>query len=133
MCNKREMAALPAITVLRFEKNRSSGNVQKRKNFGITLNVGPAFSDRFQVPQVFKITACREGLEVLKGMQQNRTAIYLGVDEPITTPYFHTCCGNKSKDIKLLPLTILSKCSNSSSSLRCIFKHVHLNTIQPKY
>ena len=34
MCNKREIAALPAITVLRFEKNRSSGNVQKGQNFG---------------------------------------------------------------------------------------------------
>ena len=29
MCNRREKAAWPAITVLRFEKNRSSGNVQK--------------------------------------------------------------------------------------------------------
>ena len=32
-------------------------------------------------------------------MQQNRTAIYLGVGEPITTR-FHACCGNKSQDIK---------------------------------
>ena len=47
MCNKREIAALPTITVLRFEKNRSSGNVQKGQNFGLTLNIGPAFSDRF--------------------------------------------------------------------------------------
>ena len=49
MCNKREKAALPAITVLRFEKNRSSGNVQKGQNFDLALNIGPAFSDRFQV------------------------------------------------------------------------------------
>ena len=49
MCNKREKAALPAITVLRFEKNRSSGNVQKGQNFSLALNIGPAFSDRFQV------------------------------------------------------------------------------------
>ena len=49
MYNKREIAAMPAITVLRFEKNRSSGNVQKGQNFGLTLNIGPAFSDRFQV------------------------------------------------------------------------------------
>ena len=49
MCNKREKAALPAITVLQFEKNRSSGNVQKGQNFGLALNIGPAFSDRFQV------------------------------------------------------------------------------------
>ena len=47
--NKREIAALPAITVLRFEKNRSSGNVQKGQNFGLELNIGPAFSDCFQV------------------------------------------------------------------------------------
>ena len=49
MCNRREKAAWPAITVLRFEKNRSSGNVQKGQNFGLALNIGPAFSDRFQV------------------------------------------------------------------------------------
>ena len=47
MCNRREKAAWPAITVLRFEKNRSSGNVQKGQNFGLALNIGPAFSDRF--------------------------------------------------------------------------------------
>ena len=41
MCNKREIAALPAITVLRFEKKG-----QKGQNFGLTLNIGPAFSDR---------------------------------------------------------------------------------------
>ena len=29
--------------------NRSSGNVQKGQNFGLALNIGPAFSDRFQV------------------------------------------------------------------------------------
>ena len=33
MCNRREKAAWPAITVLQFEKNRSSGNVQKRTIF----------------------------------------------------------------------------------------------------
>ena len=49
MCNRREKAAWPAITVLRFEKNRSSGNVQKGQNFGLALNIGPAFSDRFHV------------------------------------------------------------------------------------
>ena len=49
ICNKREKAVLPAITVLRFEKNRSSGNVQKRQNFGLALNIGPAISDRFRV------------------------------------------------------------------------------------
>ena len=49
MCNRREIAAFPAITVLRFEKNWSSGNVQKGPNFSLTLNIGPAFSDRFQV------------------------------------------------------------------------------------
>ena len=49
MCNRREKEAWPAITVLRFEKNRSSGNVQKGQNFGLALNIGPAFSDRFQV------------------------------------------------------------------------------------
>ena len=47
MCNKREIAAL--LIVLQFEKNRSSGNVQKGQNFSLTLNIGPAFSDRFQV------------------------------------------------------------------------------------
>ena len=46
MYNRREKAAWPAITVLRFEKNRSSGNVQKGQNFGLALNIGPAFSDR---------------------------------------------------------------------------------------
>ena len=49
MCNRREKAVWPAIMVLRFEKNRSSGNVQKGQNFGLVLNIGPAFSDRFQV------------------------------------------------------------------------------------
>ena len=49
LADKREIAALPAITVLRFEKNRSSGNVQKGQNFGLALNIGPAFSDGFQV------------------------------------------------------------------------------------
>ena len=37
------------LTVLRSEKNRSSDNVQKGQNFGLTLNIGPAYSDRFQV------------------------------------------------------------------------------------
>ena len=62
-----------------------------------------------------KSLPARGGLKVLKGMQQNRTAIYLGVGEPITRRCFQACCVNKSKDIKSLPLPILSKGSNSSS------------------
>ena len=58
-----------------------------------------------QVFEIINLQAAREELNILKGMQQNQTAIYLGVGEPITTRCFHACCGNKSKDIKsqLLP------------------------------
>ena len=35
--------------LLRSEKNRSSNNVQNGQNFGLALNIGSAFSDRFQV------------------------------------------------------------------------------------
>ena len=42
-------SGLAPITVLRSEKNRSSDNVQKGQNFGLALNISPAFSDRFQV------------------------------------------------------------------------------------
>ena len=45
----RNSGALPTIMVLRSEKNQSSDNVQKGQNFGLTLNIGPAFSDHFQV------------------------------------------------------------------------------------
>ena len=58
--------------------------------------------DPWAIPQVFEITAYKEGLKALKGMQQNWTAIYLDVYEPITTPCFHACCCNISKDIKSL-------------------------------
>ena len=48
-CNKRETAALPAVTVLQSGKHRSSDHVQNGQNFGLALNIGPAFSDCFQV------------------------------------------------------------------------------------
>ena len=48
-CNKTEISALPAIAVLQSAKNRSSDHVQNGQNFGLALNIGPAFSDCFPV------------------------------------------------------------------------------------
>ena len=48
-CNKTEITALPAISVLESAKNWSSDHVQNGQNFDLSLNIGPAFSDRFQV------------------------------------------------------------------------------------
>ena len=83
MCNRREKAAWPAITVLRFEKNRSSGNVQKGQNFGLALNIGPAFSDRFQVliitnSMTYHIPFCQE--PDIDGSQNKNYLLYVGLN-----------------------------------------------------
>ena len=73
MCNRREKAAWPAITVLRFEKNRSSGNVQKGQNFGLALNIGPEFqtafkcSPQYRPPTVWEVRVAEKQNDGISG------------------------------------------------------------------
>ena len=53
-CNKTEISSLPTIMVLQSAKNRSRDHGQTGQNFGFALNIGSAFSDRFQVLTVIQ-------------------------------------------------------------------------------
>ena len=56
------------------------------------------------VSQVFEITACNGGTEGPERHATKSDYHLSGVGEPVTTPCFHACCVNKSKDIKSLSL-----------------------------